>query len=321
MSSSYDKAEIIAADDIRHHICKMSPEEFNNYTISAKILGRGAFGMVRVGNDKRTDTQVAVKVINKQRLSADDLKNIARECNICSQLYHPHIVQIYGGYEDEHQMYWLLSLAKGGDLLLWIRSLQEPLTSSEIRYVFKQLVEAVSYCHNKNIIHRDIKFENILLKDEVYSYDSADKCDILLSDFGFSINQEPNGPLLEDFPGTPHYAAPQLLRGIPYKGRAADIWSMGVCLYGLAARELPFTDKRDDIDEINYQIMFVNPRLPRDIDPGLKNLIDQMLQKQEHLRIDMAGILSDPWYLDRDGKSSVADHHFDQSYNPYDDLS
>ncbi len=102
----------------------------------------------------------------------------------------------------------------------------ERLTEPAAFRIFHQLVDAVEHCHLNHVIHRDIKLENMLI-------DNAADMNVTLIDFGFSTLRRPTDPLLEDYPGSPAYAAPELMQGIPYPGYSSDVWAMGVSLYVL----------------------------------------------------------------------------------------
>lgn len=336
--SSNDNIDIL--DD---SLYQMSKDHFDKYFISEKVLGCGSSAEIRVGFVKQditadfvkqsmaaefvkqpmatefvkqpmatepakqpiTTPSVAVKIINKRNIDPSDLKNASEEANILSQLNHPHIVQIYGTYMDNHHIYLFLSLAHGGNLLSLLDQINRPLTPDEARHLCSQLIEAISYCHSKNIVHRDIKFDNLLLRDVFDIEAPIQQCNIMLCDFGFSVNQEEYGPHLVDYPGTLHYVSPEVVNGIPYRGRSSDIWSMGICLYALSEHAFPFFDKNDDYDEIKYCITTMMPTFKFITDGQLKDLILQMLTKNPTARIDMRNILCHPWMLDDQPNSTT----------------
>ena len=167
-------------------------------------------------------------------------------------------------------------------------------SSVEIRFLFRQLVEAVAYCHANNIIHRDIKMENLLLREAVSKQDPIEKCHLVLSDFGYATFQKPEDPDLEDFPGTLAYAAPELICRFPYRGRSSDIWAMGVCLYLLTERTMPFLKEKEDIWKTMNRIQHDTPTL-RTCDSKLRKLILRLLDKNPRRRPPLKRIRHNRW--------------------------
>lgn len=231
----------------------------------------------------RTHEPIAIKIQNKSRMRPEDILSIRHECEILSKLNHPHIIKIFGGYDNGTSVYWILSLMQGGDLFNYVTR-RGPLNEVDALYLFKQLVQAVGYCHSKNIVHRDIKLENILLRELC---ETPQVCSIVLGDFGFATYQEPSGPNLTTFPGSPHYAAPELAQGIPYNGRASDIWAMGVCLFVMTQGRYPFPGDTP-LRILNTAVKFPTPAITGS--PVLRFLISNMLFKNPLHRISMAEI-------------------------------
>jgi len=216
-----------------------------------------------------------VKILNKQLMEPSDLERSKREGNILQQLNHPNIVKFLGSEENDKNLYFFLELVGGTDLKAHM--LQNRLSCSEIRDIFKQIAEAIYFCHDLNIIHRDLKQSNILVDDEKR---------IKLIDFGLS-NYTEEGKLRSTFCGSPAYAAPEMLLGTKYFGPEVDIWSLGVVLYTMVTSKLPF-DSVGQLLKGTYDI-------PEKMDEDLVQLIKSMLESIPEKRITIKDVINHPW--------------------------
>ncbi|PSN53221.1 Testis-specific serine/threonine-protein kinase 4, partial [Blattella germanica] len=193
--------------------------------------------VVKVGHSERHDSNVAVKIISKFQAPPDYLKKfLPREIEVVKGLKHPNLIRFLQAIETTHRVYIVMEFAENGSLLDIIRR-DSYIDETRSRRWFKQLIDAIDYCHEKGVVHRDIKCENLLM-DCNYN--------IKLSDFGFARGhmRPKNGmaPLSETFCGSYAYASPEILRGIPYQPQLSDIWSTGVVLYAMVFGRLPFDD-------------------------------------------------------------------------------
>ena len=201
-------------------------------------LGKGSYAVVRVAFSKKLKRQVAVKIIIKKKAPKDYLtKFLPREIAVMKQLKHPRIIGLHEAIETGSRVYLVLDMADGGDLLDYIRT-KGAVAEEEARKFFRQLVEASEYLHNMDVVHRDLKCENILLDSNK---------NILLSDFGFARTQPVEygtgkRRLSSTFCGSYAYAPPEILRGIAYDGTLSDVWSLGVVLFTMLCAKLPFDD-------------------------------------------------------------------------------
>lgn len=241
--------------------CMIPRDDFHKYEINyQRRLGEGGYGTVYVGRYRPNNLPVAVKIMHKINMHPHDVQLIQHECQILSQLDHPHIIKIYGGYEDDDAFYWMLSLMNGGSLDDYVQQHAQPSVAA-CTHLFRQLIAAVDYCHRHNIIHRDIKPENILLQDGLQ---------IVLGDFGLAAYQAPGG-LFTDYVGTASYQSPEIVLQRPYDGRAADIWAMGVTLYFMYFGKLPFNRPH-----LPFNILNLQPEYTGD---AMSNYIQRILQK------------------------------------------
>lgn len=200
-----------------------------------------------MGTHRLTSTRVAIKQIPKA-MSA----SLTREIHHHRQLHHPHVTQMYEVIATESHIWIVTELCSGGELFDYLAE-KGRLSEDEARIIFGQLCLAVAYLHDKGIVHRDLKLENVLLDE---------RCRVKLGDFGFTREYE-KGVYMETFCGTTGYAAPEVLQGKRYLGPGGwsfgsaahyaedptevDIWSMGVILYCLLTGTLPFDDDDETI--------------------------------------------------------------------------
>lgn len=201
-------------------------------------LGKGSYAVVKVAFSKKLKRQVAIKIIIKKKAPQDYItKFLPREIAVMKQLNHPNIIGLYEAIETSSRIFLVMDMADGGDLLDYIKT-NGAVAEDEARRFFRQLVDASEYLHNLDVVHRDLKCENILLDRNK---------NILITDFGFARTQ----PIEYDtgrrrlsltFCGSYAYAPPEILRGIAYDGTRSDVWSMGVVLFTMLCAKLPFDD-------------------------------------------------------------------------------
>ena len=201
----------------------------------------------------RSRRLVAVKVVEHGPAGGADEERIEvslkREVEIMKLVAHPSLVHLkaFGTSEDQRALL-VMNYCPGGDLFEVASTKLEVLTPSLVRRIFSELVSAVRYLHQKWIVHRDIKLENVLLNipvqvhSDVPDWQTLDRAVVTLTDMGLSrkIPEPPESPLLETRCGSEDYAAPELLMGQPYDGRQTDAWALGVLLYALMEGRLPF---------------------------------------------------------------------------------
>ncbi|KAJ5434791.1 hypothetical protein N7491_005386 [Penicillium cf. griseofulvum] len=195
---------------------------------------------------------VAVKIIEHGPAGgADEGRlevSLKREVEILKSVNHPSLVQLKAFGSDEKRALLVLDYCPGGDLFEYATSGAPRMPSELIRRIFAELVDAVRYLHAHYIVHRDIKLENVLLTmpahvmDDVQDWRTYDRAVVTLSDLGLSrrIPEPPESPLLQTRCGSEDYAAPEILMGQSYDGRATDAWALGVLLYAIMENRLPF---------------------------------------------------------------------------------
>ncbi|KAG0049183.1 NUAK SNF1-like kinase 1 [Gryganskiella cystojenkinii] len=202
-------------------------------------IGRGSFSEVKMAVDTRTGDHVAIKVMSRAMIQSSDRLGISvqRESDLLKSIHHPNIIGFREVVETSLQMCIVLDYASGGELFEFVADKRALSSEADIQFIFAQIVDAVHYLHENNVVHRDLKLENVLLEPRT---GAPLRPNVKLTDFGLAKIIEPDSPLLTTRCGSEDYAAPEIILGQPYDGREADIWSLGVVLYALLVGFLPF---------------------------------------------------------------------------------
>uniref|UniRef100_A0A1I7Z0E2 non-specific serine/threonine protein kinase n=1 Tax=Steinernema glaseri TaxID=37863 RepID=A0A1I7Z0E2_9BILA len=251
------------------------------YEVEATI-GKGNYAAVKRARHTVTNTEVAIKIVNKSRLDSENLAKIYREIDILKRVKHPNIVKLYQVMETQKMLYLVMEYARNGEMYDFIAK-HKRLKECEAREKFWQIISAVDYCHKHSIVHRDLKAENLLL-DANYN--------IKIADFGFS-NFFTQGDVLRTFCGSPPYAAPEVFEGQNYMGPEIDVWSLGVVLYVLICGVLPF--EGSNLQILRERVLSGRFRVPFFMSIDCENLIRRMLKVDPSKRITMEQIKNHRW--------------------------
>ncbi|XP_042905921.1 serine/threonine-protein kinase SIK3 isoform X2 [Parasteatoda tepidariorum] len=253
-----------------------------------KTIGKGNFAVVKLATHIITKTKVAIKIIDKTHLDEDNLKKILREIQIMKTLHHPHIIALYQVMETERMIYLVTEYASGGEIFDHLVA-HGRMSEKEARHKFKQILSAIHYCHERNVVHRDLKAENLLLDENM---------NIKIADFGFSNYYEMD-KMLSTWCGSPPYAAPELFEGRQYNGPKADIWSLGVVLYVLVCGALPFDGST--LHSLRNRVLAGKFRIPYFMSNECEHLIRHMLIVDPAKRLSVDQIIKHKWItLDED---------------------
>ena len=273
---------------------------FSDFDVFKK-LGEGAFGtvvLVKLKPELSLLPQpgqtpppprklVVLKMVPKKRILIETWANdpelgiVPREIQILYYLRkypHPNITRMNSIFQDKDNIYMEMALhGDGMDLFDYIEHHQR-LSEVQIKNIFRQVCEAVRHLHSHNIVHRDIKDENIVI-------DNHER--IQLIDFGSAAWIDGNGKLFATFCGTLDYAPPEVVLGHQYRGPPQDVWSLGILLYTLVYKENPFYNVDEIVDG--------EVRVPFILNDECMDLIMRLLQPQPADRPDIDSILADTW--------------------------
>ncbi|KAG5677457.1 hypothetical protein PVAND_007215 [Polypedilum vanderplanki] len=261
---------------------QISGEYSKNYT-TLKQIGKGAYGFVKMAYRNSDKLLVISKFILKEKLcpnfmiTTEDNKEIPMEIYLLMRVKHPNIVSVLDVYENE-KFFQLIMEKHGSAMDLFEFIDRRPLMDEKLGcFIFRQIANAVDYLHSLNILHRDIKDENIIIDHHFQ---------IKLIDFGSATFMQ-EGKMFSTFYGTTEYCSPEVLAGNKYKGPELEMWSLGVTLYVLMFFENPFLDMEDTL---RAELLF-----PQDVSVALENLLLRMLDKDPNTRITMKELLANEW--------------------------
>ncbi|XP_051866346.1 MAP/microtubule affinity-regulating kinase 3a isoform X5 [Pristis pectinata] len=275
--------------------CADEQPHIGNYRL-LKTIGKGNFAKVKLARHILTGREVAIKIIDKTQLNPTSLQKLFREVRIMKCLNHPNIVKLFEVIETEKTLYLVMEYASGGEVFDYLVA-HGRMKEKEARAKFRQIVSAVQYCHQKQIVHRDLKAENLLLDADM---------NIKIADFGFS-NEFTIGNKLDTFCGSPPYAAPELFQGKKYDGPEVDVWSLGVILYTLVSGSLPFDGQ--NLKELRERVLRGKYRIPFYMSTDCENLLKRFLVLNPSKRGTLEQIMKDRWIN--------AGHDDDDELRPY----
>lgn len=274
-----------------------------------RTIGAGSMGKVKLARHNSTNEKCAVKIVPRaaklyQRAHSSDPpmktaeeaaqrqkefeKEVARDKRTIREgalgrlLFHPHICRLYEMVPMTNHYYMLFEYVEGGQLLDYIVS-HGSLNEKYARKFARGIALALDYCHRNNVVHRDLKIENIMINQ---------KGDIKIIDFGLSNLYSPKS-LLKTYCGSLYFAAPELLSAKPYTGPEVDIWSFGVVLYVLVCGKVPFDDPV--VSVLHEKIKKGNVEYPSFISKECMSLLSRMLVVDPHKRATLHEVIQHPW--------------------------
>ncbi|XP_057532162.1 CDPK-related kinase 3-like [Amaranthus tricolor] len=261
-----------------------------------KEVGRGHFGHTCCAKGKKgelKDQVVAVKIISKAKMTtAISIEDVRREVKILRGLSgHKHLVKFYDACEDSNNVYIVMELCEGGELLDRILSRGGRYPEEDAKAILRQILNVVSFCHLQGVVHRDLKPENFLFTSR------SDDADMKLIDFGLSDFIKPD-ERLNDIVGSAYYVAPEVLhRSYSLEG---DIWSIGVITYILLCGSRPFWARTES--GIFRAVLRADPNFDDvpwpSVSPEAKDFVKRLLNKDYRKRMTAVQALTHPWLRD-----------------------
>ena len=284
---------------------KSYPETKINFYLYGRRIGQGAFGKVNLGLNVLTGRVVAIKSFKKTPIEKfkHKMKKIQYETELMKRFNHKNITKILEVFNDEEYMLIIMEYINGGNLFSFVKK-RRKLSEKMAKFLFRQIILGIQHIHSKNVVHRDIKLENILI-----DFDN----NVKICDFGIGKVLENEDELLYDKCGTPMYMAPEIILANDdngYKGFPVDIWSSGITLYIMLSGSLPFNIKNKNNNKedmalnsikdknnifLQNQIINVKPKEIENISIEAKNLLKGLLNKNPSKRLTCSQILNHPW--------------------------
>ncbi|XP_068732221.1 peripheral plasma membrane protein CASK-like [Montipora capricornis] len=263
-------------------------------------IGKGTFSVIRRCFDKRGDRVCAVKIVDLAKMSTSSgltEEDLQREARICQKLRHPHIVEMLGAYSKDGFIYMVFEYMDGADLCFEIvNRVNAGFVYSEAvaSHYLRQVLEALSFCHENGIVHRDLKPHNILLASKENS------APIKIADFGVAVEIGEEGYVSSGRIGTPHFMSPEVINREQY-GKPVDVWGCGVVLFILLSGSFPFQGTGEKIYEsIKKGIPTMRPKIWDIISDDAKDLVKKMLEHDQNDRVTAKEALQHPWLKNRE---------------------
>ncbi|CAI2363769.1 unnamed protein product [Moneuplotes crassus] len=259
--------------------------DVKDYDLSHRI-GRGAYAVVRLAHHHPSNEKRAVKLYDRSKLVDGTRKlSLVKEIRILRKVDHPNIIKLHESIDTSTYVYLATEYISGPSLLKYLKSKPDrKMLENEIKLIWTQLIKAVAYLHSKNISHRDIKLENILLTKDCKT--------VKLIDFGFSTVCSPYKKL-KIYCGTPSYMSPQIVQRKEYNGLPADIWACGVLLFTMFCGKFPFkgSSERDLYRRIQRGLY----NTPEYVPSQVKGLLTKILSIDPNKRLTADEILEHDW--------------------------
>nr|XP_019584014.1 PREDICTED: serine/threonine-protein kinase 33 isoform X2 [Rhinolophus sinicus] len=271
-----------------------------------RVLGQGSFGMVIEATDKETETKWAIKKVNKEKAGSSAVKLLEREVNILKSVKHEHIIHLEQVFETPKRMYLVMELCEDGELKE-ILCRKGHFSENETRWIIQSLASAIAYLHNKDIVHRDLKLENIMVKSSFIDANNEMNLNIKVTDFGLAVKKLGRSEgMLQTTCGTPIYMAPEVINAHDYS-QQCDIWSIGVIMYILLCGEPPFlASSEEKLFELirKGELRFHDP-VWDSISDCAKSVLKQLMKVDPAHRITAKELLDNQWLTPTAYKTKV----------------
>ncbi|CAF4259194.1 unnamed protein product [Rotaria socialis] len=273
------------------------PEIIGDYQYSKRdLIGHGAFAIVFLGHLRSNPSQhVAIKQITKKHL-AKSQSLLEKEIKILKELTklkHENLVALFDCKESQNNVYLVMEYCNGGDLADYLQS-RQTLSEEIIAIFFRQIAAAIHTCHEHNVVHRDLKPQNILLSHPDKANPRVQDIILKIADFGFARFLS-DGVMAGTLCGSPMYMAPEVIRSLKYDGKA-DLWSIGTIMYQCLTGKAPFQAQTPQALKQYYErTINLSPVIPLSTSPALADLIRRILKRDPTERIDFEDFFSHPF--------------------------
>jgi len=258
-----------------------------------EVLGKGTFGKVILVKEKKTEEFHAMKILKKAVIVAkDEVTHTLTEKRVLQQTRHPFLTSLKYSFQTTDYLCFVMEYVNGGEIFFHL-SRDRVFTEDRARFYGAEIILALDYLHQQEVIYRDLKLENLLLDSDGH---------IKITDFGLCKEEIRFGSTTRTFCGTPEYLAPEVLEDADY-GRSVDWWGLGVVMYEMMCGRLPFYNR--DHDVLFELILMEDLRFPTQLSSEGKDLLSQLLQKDPGARLGSS----------RGDASEVMAHNFFQNVN------
>jgi serine/threonine-protein kinase ULK/ATG1 len=273
------------------------PEIIGDYQYSKRdLIGHGAFAIVFLGRSRSNpEQQVAIKQITKKQL-AKSQNLLEKEIKILKELTklkHENLVALFDCKESQNNVYLVMEFCNGGDLADYLQS-RQTLSEDTIAIFFRQIAAAIHACHEQNVVHRDLKPQNILLSHPDKDNQRVQDIVLKIADFGFARFLS-DGVMAGTLCGSPMYMAPEVIRSLQYDGKA-DLWSIGTIMYQCLTGKAPFQAQTPQALKQYYErTVNLSPVIPPTTSRELADLITRTLKRNPKERIDYDEFFNHPF--------------------------
>ncbi|NXV34841.1 NEK4 kinase, partial [Rissa tridactyla] len=251
-----------------------------------RAVGKGSYGEVSLVRHRQDSKQYVIKKLNLKNASNRERRAAEQEAQLLSQLKHPNIVTYRESWQGEDGLlYIVMGFCEGGDLYHKLKEQKgKLLPENQVVEWFVQIAMALQYLHEKHILHRDLKTQNVFLTRTNI---------IKVGDLGIARVLENQYDMASTLIGTPYYMSPELFSNKPYNYKS-DVWALGCCVYEMATLKHAFNAK--DMNSLVYRIIEGKlPPMPKDYSPQLVEIIRTMLSKKPEERPSVKSILRQPY--------------------------
>lgn len=277
--------------------------EQRGYLIGKKI-GQGSYATVHLADYVDTNgpkkMNLACKIFDKEKAPRDFLeKFFPRELEILTKIENPHIIQVHSILQRGPRVFIFMRYADNGDLLDFVKKngvVPEP----QAKLWFRQMSSGLQYLHSRNIAHRDLKCENILL---------SRRYNVKLADFGFArfcVDEDGRRVLSQTYCGSAAYAAPEVVNGTPYNPKLSDVWSLGIILFIMLNASMPFDDSnlRKLLKDQTTRNWTFRSRVRDTVSNSAKSLVRHILEPDITLRLTLDRVITHDWVRARKDRTS-----------------